>query len=165
MPPYLNPCPLGMCFSYCSALASERLFEQTATAGDFCLCTDFEQLPAVPASPAPTLWWEARQAGRNKAAAVLGCRGLQWERTEHGRASREPAAELYRPNVELPDCHPWKMGFLQHKRETWAGLGKADDMGSSSVHRGSSSSLCGSGPGERHRGGCALITQMCSWHL
>jgi len=65
-----------MRFSYCTALASKHFLEQTATAGDFCPCTDSEQLLAVAPSPARRravlcLWQAARQAGRNKIAATL----------------------------------------------------------------------------------------------
>lgn len=78
MPPHVNPCPLGMCFSYCSALALEPLLEQTAPAGDFCLCTDFEQLLVVPPSPAPLVGsasgWEEQNSSNPR-----GVMDLQWE--------------------------------------------------------------------------------------
>lgn len=65
-----------MCFSYGTALAPEHLFEQTATAGDFCPCMDFEQLLAVVPSPAHRsavvcLWQEALQDGRNEIASIV----------------------------------------------------------------------------------------------
>lgn len=41
---HLNPCSLRTCFSCCIALPSKHVFEQTATAEDFCLCTNFKQL-------------------------------------------------------------------------------------------------------------------------
>lgn len=68
--------PLRMCFSHRIALASKHLLEQTATAAEFCLCTDFEQLLVVAPSPARRSavlrrWWEARQTGKTEIAAIL----------------------------------------------------------------------------------------------
>lgn len=111
--------PLRTCFSYCIALASQHLFEQTATAGDFCLCTDFEQLLAVAPSPAlrsalplvgsPSGWEE--QNSRNPPGVI------EQQRDGAQPLSREPAGELYRPNVELAESHRWKMGAFYNTNE------------------------------------------------
>lgn len=145
-----------MCFSYCSALASEYLFEQTATAAGFCVCTDFEQLFVVPPSPAPTL----RQAGRNKIAAMLplGVLDLHWERdtAEAGRA-RSAQNQLMNCTGQMwssLNAFDEKWGLFIAQVEDDPGWGRADHMGSSSVPHSCSSALGVRG---------ASLSWMCSY--
>lgn len=147
-----------MCFSCSIALAPKHLFEQTATAGDFCLCTDFEQLLAVAPSPAHgsamlCLWWEALQAGRSKITAILRVSLNSNESGAQPRPGGARSAENQLMNytgqmwssLKVID-EEWRLFITQMEDDP--GWGTADCMGSSFAHPGYTSSMCMSGLGQ-----------------
>lgn len=110
-----------------------------------------------------TSGWEEQNSSN-----PLSVMDLQWEQdtAEPGRARSAEnqlmncAGQMW-SSLNVTDE---KWGLFITQREDDPGWGRADGMGSSLMPHGCSSSLCMPGPGERHWGGCALITQKCSWH-